>query len=387
MSSNRRNERAGDAKRAAIESALLAAGDRGMSASSLRQQSDHCHYQANKSSVAVRAKCLADVFSRWFHIDHKAAADAYVDAVQNRTRRRLRWSEKTSREAERCVREAGAQGVDTQTISEVVGICVESVRPMMKQMRDAGIVTATCMRGGVKRYFAPEHKPAIQERRKHRAHAAPTRDRVLAFINKAGAAGINTAQLVAATGLSVISVNAATNRLCRDGSAKWAHDPRTAAAGRAGTGVPRSTSSSPADCRQDLVVGGEAPKKSSKGAWLDSDPIIPAGVRVTRAPAPLPRFYVDAPERSCAARLDFIGHDTWAVARERPRVLPDGREGGVMTLGAWREAFGAFMYHDNARAQLMEPPHRRRRRCGCGGAGDGVEIPSSRHRPTPMPGR
>lgn len=321
MSSNRRNERAGDAKRAAIESALLAAGDRGMSASELATAigctGKSCHYQANKSSVAVRAKCLADVFSRWFHIDHKAAADAYVDAVQNRTRRRLRWSEKTSREAERCVREAGAQGVDTQTISEVVGICVESVRPMMKQMRDAGIVTATCMRGGVKRYFAPEHKPAIQERRKHRAHAAPTRDRVLAFINKAGAAGINTAQLVAATGLSVISVNAATNRLCRDGSAKWAHDRAySRSRPRRYWGAAFDVIKPTPIAGKDLVVGGEAPKKPSKGAWLDSDPIIPAGVRVTRAPAPQPRFHVDAPEPFFARRdysPSFIGHDTWAA--------------------------------------------------------------------------
>lgn len=324
MTASKKNIEQGLAARARLEAAVLAAGEAGMSpaelvaATGIRGRA--CNYQCGKSANLVHAKVRAAYQCRWYHAQFADAARAYVEKADAPDRGRTRWSQATQDAVLQLVVDADKTGIDAQTIAARLGKNPENVRALLVSIAIQGLV-AWVWKKARKAYFTPANLPPAKPKRevrlpkqpKVRACKTPVRSNVLAAIEAAGAAGISTHELVAQLGLSMGAVNAATNRLCEDGSAKWAYDrAHSRSRPRRYWGAAFDVVKPKPIAGKDLVVRGEAPKKSSKGAWLDSDPIIPAGVRVTRAPVPLPRFYVDAPEPffSAGKRVEA---DTWAT--------------------------------------------------------------------------
>jgi len=324
MTASKKNIEQGLAARARLEAAVLAAGEAGMSPAELVAatgiRSRACNYQCGKSANLVHAKVLASFQCRWYHVQFADAARAYVAKAEAPDRGRTRWSQATEDAAYQSVADADKIGIDAQTIAAKLGKNPENIRALLVHIASKGRV-AWVWKKARKAYFLTANLPPARPKRevrlpkqpKVRVCRTPVRSAVLKAIEDAGAAGISTHELVAKLELSMGAVNAATNRLCEDGSAKWAYDrAHSRSRPRRYWGAAFDVIQPKPILGKDLVVGGDAPKKQAKSAWLDTDPIIPAGVRWTRAPAPQPRFHVDAPEPffSVGKRVEA---DTWAT--------------------------------------------------------------------------
>lgn len=147
----------------ALEAALAAAGATGITtqqaATATGLSTDMAKFHLSRAAFAVRARTQAVQWARWFHVDHRAVAAAYV-AEQDARRYAKRWSPDTSNNAAAMLLRAGPAGTSLDGACAALGMARAYMSCVLAELARDGLCVTIKSRAGHKTYYAPEHAPA-----------------------------------------------------------------------------------------------------------------------------------------------------------------------------------------------------------------------------------